>query len=469
MADVLVTDVSGDGTKTYTTLLFQEYAKDGSPLPPKRFTIEGNEAHLDAMVIKFQGKYVEANDPLRGRSIALFTKLFDDKHAPEKGYVIDEPGHIPAVYKGSDPKVSEFEQQLWRDFWKLAQDKAYREQMGVDVLQGKSLWWRFEPGFLYTVTLQADADLNLRYEPLKGIYKEMLKGRTDAADDGTSVGGSPKHEALPAPPEIRSTKHEIRNNAPKRKRRNSKRRHRGSAGAVSTFLLRDFGIVSGFVLRISIKGVLALSDPLPLKPVEPSKPAHGPTPAPAWVALLAAWCGLIVLVCAVVFVFLPGSRNPTAELEHAVPYSAKDRFLPVPIYGIALRVPGDRGPLADAPRAARSAGDGRAARPGVCGNPAGPRRGGRRVRVRGAVRAETLTSRSPPHRPAALGAHAAARAGRTRSACISPAAMPTTCAEPQVDPERHPEICRPRATPRSRRSTAGPLASPADALPCRRL
>ena len=72
--------------------------------------------------------------------------------------------------------MSDFEQQLWRDFWKLAQDKAYRQQMGVDVLQGKSLWWRFEPGYLYTVTLQADADLNLRYEPLKGIYKEMLKG-----------------------------------------------------------------------------------------------------------------------------------------------------------------------------------------------------------------------------------------------------------------------------------------------------
>jgi hypothetical protein len=73
-----------------------------------------------------------------------------------------------------------------------------------------------------------------------------------------------------------------------------------------------------------------------LKPVEPSKPARRPTPAPAWVALLAAWCGLVVLGCAVVFVLLPGSRNPTAELEHAIPYSAKDRFLPVPIYGIAL-------------------------------------------------------------------------------------------------------------------------------------
>jgi hypothetical protein len=54
------------------------------------------------------------------------------------------------------------------------------------------------------------------------------------------------------------------------------------------------------------------------------------------VALVAAWLGLMVLVCSVVFIFLPGSRNPTLELEHVTPYSAKDKFLPVPIYGIAL-------------------------------------------------------------------------------------------------------------------------------------
>jgi hypothetical protein len=54
------------------------------------------------------------------------------------------------------------------------------------------------------------------------------------------------------------------------------------------------------------------------------------------VALLAAWCGLVVLGCAVVFVLLPGSRNPTAELEHATPYSAKDKFLPVPVYGVSF-------------------------------------------------------------------------------------------------------------------------------------
>lgn len=58
--------------------------------------------------------------------------------------------------------------------------------------------------------------------------------------------------------------------------------------------------------------------------------------APAWVAFVTAWGGMLMLVASVVFVLLPGSRNPVAELQHQAAYSIKDRFLPVPIYGITV-------------------------------------------------------------------------------------------------------------------------------------
>jgi hypothetical protein len=73
---------------------------------------------------------------------------------------------------------------------------------------------------------------------------------------------------------------------------------------------------------------------LPLQPPPPTR--RSITPAPAWVALLAAWLGLIMLAASIVFIFLPGSRNPKEELENLQPYSAADRFLPVPIYGITV-------------------------------------------------------------------------------------------------------------------------------------
>ena len=98
-----------------------------------------------------------------------------DKQTPEKAHLIDEPGHIPAVYRGADPKVSAFEQDLWRDFWKLADDKAYAQKMGVKVAQGQGVFVPLEMGRLYTLTLQADAGINITSEPLKGIYLDMLK------------------------------------------------------------------------------------------------------------------------------------------------------------------------------------------------------------------------------------------------------------------------------------------------------
>ena len=75
----------------------------------------------------------------------------------------------------------------------------------------------------------------------------------------------------------------------------------------------------------------------PLPPLNPDAPAR-PRLAPAWVALLAAWLGLLTLVASLVVPFLPGTRDPRAELEHLRPYSAADRFLPVPLYGSALGV-----------------------------------------------------------------------------------------------------------------------------------
>lgn len=56
-----------------------------------------------------------------------------------------------------------------------------------------------------------------------------------------------------------------------------------------------------------------------------------PTLAPPWVALSTAWLGLITLIGCLIVPFLPGSRDPVAEMERHR-YAASDRFLPYPIY-----------------------------------------------------------------------------------------------------------------------------------------
>jgi hypothetical protein len=73
-------------------------------------------------------------------------------------------------------------------------------------------------------------------------------------------------------------------------------------------------------------------------PLHDNAPKPAPLLAPAWVALGTAWLGVAVLIGSIVFVFLPGTRDPRAELTHLRPYSLADRFLPVPMIGIALAV-----------------------------------------------------------------------------------------------------------------------------------
>lgn len=174
-AQILVTDQHTVNGKLQTTLLFVEYARDGSSLPAKSFTIEGKWVHIDTMVIKFDSQYVGKDDALRGHNICLFTRIYGDHQTPADGFPIDEPGQAPAIYRGTDPRVSQFEQNLWKGFWKLADDPAYRKEQGVRVANGQGLWGPFEPGRLYTITMEANGGANLHSEPITGIYKDALK------------------------------------------------------------------------------------------------------------------------------------------------------------------------------------------------------------------------------------------------------------------------------------------------------
>ena len=183
VADIIVTDQKAIDGVQKTTLLFVEYARDGvTPLPAKRFTVDGNVAHVDALVVKFERGFVEEGDPLRGHSLALFTRLYGENQPPEKAHRIDAPNDIPDVYRGPGPQVSEFERRLWADFWRLADDEAYRKAKGVRVAQGEGVWVPFHSDRLYTLTLESDGGLNITSAPLKGIYREALKHGADGAN-----------------------------------------------------------------------------------------------------------------------------------------------------------------------------------------------------------------------------------------------------------------------------------------------
>jgi hypothetical protein len=173
VARIIVTDQKTIDGKLKTTLLFVEYGRDGSALPAREFTIDGTEAHFDAEVIKFKDQYVEEGDPLRGQSIMLFVRVYGADQAPNAGFPIDAPGDIPEIYRGVDPQVSSYEQDLWNNFWKLYNDRDAREARGIRGLNGEGLYGQFLPGYQYTITLRADGDGTITEEPLDPLYRGL--------------------------------------------------------------------------------------------------------------------------------------------------------------------------------------------------------------------------------------------------------------------------------------------------------
>lgn len=177
VADIIVTDQQAKaGQIDSTTLMFIEYGRDGQRLPPRFYTIRGNTAHIDAMVIKFDRDYLEHNDPLRGHSLVLLHRLYGDYQAPADGYRIDEPGRPPVVYR--DETISKegaaFEAELWKNFWQLADDPKLREEKGVRIVQGEGPWTRFYPDRVYNLSSEADGGLNIVGKPIDGVFKEYL-------------------------------------------------------------------------------------------------------------------------------------------------------------------------------------------------------------------------------------------------------------------------------------------------------
>ena len=174
VADVLVLDQKEVDGRTITDLLFVEYNRAGEPLPARTFQIEGTIAHIEAMVIEFKPELVIANDPLRGHSIALFTRIFGESQTPASASRIDSPGKMPEFFRGTDENITQFETNLWQKFWNLESDENLRKEMGVHLATGKGVWGPFEKGKLYTITLEPTGNLSRTVEPMRGVYETYI-------------------------------------------------------------------------------------------------------------------------------------------------------------------------------------------------------------------------------------------------------------------------------------------------------
>lgn len=173
-----------NGRVTQTVIGFTEMDREGAPLPEKVFGIPGDVPHFDALVIKFESDYVKQGDALRGKSLALFRRIYGETQAPADAYWLDSSGGVPDVYRLTD-EPSEFEGRLWRDFWSYAKDAEKARGAGVRVAQGEAVYAPVTEGESWTLTLEGDGGLNLiktSDAPAVGAVAQRRTSKTELAD-----------------------------------------------------------------------------------------------------------------------------------------------------------------------------------------------------------------------------------------------------------------------------------------------
>lgn len=185
LAQIVVTDQS----PSETSLLLVELDDSGNPLSRQCFTIPGEVAFFDGLVVKFSPESVAQGHPLRGRSIALLRRVYCENQAPQDGFDLDHPGDIPpgyrlvgetAVNRSSDTAASDkankaqFEKRIWSQFWAIANDPILAEELGVRVAQGEAVYKPMKPGVLYELTIDAVGGLNLETRPLPEAVSDVL-------------------------------------------------------------------------------------------------------------------------------------------------------------------------------------------------------------------------------------------------------------------------------------------------------
>ncbi len=143
-----------------TTFSFSEIDLSDNPIGEKRtFTIDGDMLYIDTMVIKFEDDFVEQGDVLKGSALCLFNRLFGEKQKPEEGFRIDAEGETPKPYKLDSPDSTEFEKQLWGNFWKLAQEPEFAKKMGVRAAHGQAPSMKLQEGSTYKLEMRNTGEL----------------------------------------------------------------------------------------------------------------------------------------------------------------------------------------------------------------------------------------------------------------------------------------------------------------------
>jgi hypothetical protein len=151
----------GDEPERPIRIRFVELSPDGDPIgSPREFRFASDVLYIDNWIVKFDDRFVKDKDLQRGTSLCLFRRIFGEDQSPSQGYLLDEVGMRPQAYaRGGQP--TEFESQIWSQFWEFANDPQKAAEMGIRAANGEAVSIQVRPGMAYNIELRASGGLSI--------------------------------------------------------------------------------------------------------------------------------------------------------------------------------------------------------------------------------------------------------------------------------------------------------------------
>ena len=150
-----------EGGKLTSLVEFVELNDEGQPIgQPRQFELPGDTVYVDYLVVKFDDKYVEEKDLDRSTSLCLFSRIFGDQQKPIDGFSLDVAGSRPHGYERGG-QMTDFEKEIWDDFWSIANDEAKAQEKGIRAAHGQAISMKVQKGKTYRIQLRASDGLSM--------------------------------------------------------------------------------------------------------------------------------------------------------------------------------------------------------------------------------------------------------------------------------------------------------------------
>ena len=197
MAELVVDGQVTNGKRQVlqTTLLWEDFVNGPEghrvALPIKKITIPGDTPYVDGYVLKFQDKFVEEGNLLRGKSLAFFRRIFSSKQSPHVGTSLLDSHGVPPCLDGKAGRPDTFTLDLWQHIQQLMEHPASAKKLGLDIVQGQAVYRPVKPGRLYVIYLQNDGGMEFTQQAGESaLINRLLKEADDTHSQTATTPGA---------------------------------------------------------------------------------------------------------------------------------------------------------------------------------------------------------------------------------------------------------------------------------------